>query len=131
MLRDVDVAALIAAGMKKRAEKTEFNADRVLKEIERVATVDPVALVNEDGTMKRMQDIPEDVRRAIASVEIIELFEGKGDKRKWIGYLKKIKLVPTNESLNMAGRHFKMFTDVLDVNVNDLAAALDKAKGRR
>ena len=131
LFRKIEIRSAVDAAMKKRVQKTEFNADRVLKEIERVATVDPISLVNEDGTMKRMQDIPEDVRRAIASVEIIELFEGKGDKRKWIGYLKKIKLVPKNESLNMAGRHFKMFTDVLDVNVNDLAAALDKAKGRR
>lgn len=129
--RKPEIRAAIDEAQRKRAAKTEFNADRVLKEIERVSTVDPVNLFNEDGTMKRMQDIPEDVRRAVASVEVVELFEGKGEKRKWIGYLKKIKLVPKNESLNMAGRHFKMFTDVLDVNVNDLATALDKAKGRR
>ena len=129
------IRAAIDSAMKKRAEKTEFNADRVLKEIERVATVDPISLFNEDGTMKQISDIPEDVRRAIASVEVIETFEWEGEgkqrKRVWTGYIKKVKLVPKNESLNMAGRHFKMFTDVLDVNVNDLAAALDKAKGRR
>ncbi len=131
LLGNVGVAAAIDKAKRKRAERTEFNADRVLKEIERVSTLDPVEMFNEDGTMKRMQEIPEDVRRAIGGFEVVELFEGKGDKRKWIGYLKKVKLVPKNESLNMAGRHFKMFTDVLDVNVNDLAAALDKAKGRR
>ena len=133
--RKPEIRAAIAEAQRIRAEKTEFNADRVLKEIERVSTVDPIHLVNDDGTLKQMQDIPEDVRRAIASFEIIETFEweevdGKRT-RVWTGYLKKMKLVPKNESLNMAGRHFKMFTDVLDVNVNDLATALDKAKGRR
>jgi len=135
LLSNPKVAPMLAKAMAARAKRTEFNADRVLKEIERVATVDPIELFNEDGTMKQISDIPEDVRRAIASVDVTELFEweGKGkDKHKvWVGYLKRIRLVPKNESLNMAGRHFKMFTDVLDVNVNDLASALDKAKARR
>ena len=135
MLRIPWVAEEIAKAQEKRAKRVEFNADRVLKEIERVATVDPISLFNEDGTMKQISDIPEDVRRAIASIEVIETFEWEGEgkqrKRVWTGYIKKVKLVPKNESLNMAGRHFKMFTDVLDVNVGDLASALDKAKGRR
>ena len=135
LLSNPKVAAEVDKGKAERMKRTEFNADRVLKEIERVATVDPISLFNEDGTMKQISDIPEDVRRAIASVEVIETFEwegeGKNKRRVWTGYIKKVKLVPKNESLNMAGRHFKMFTDVLDVNVNDLAAALDKAKGRR
>ena len=135
LFRKIEIRAAVDSAMKKRVQKTEFNADRVLKEIERVATVDPISLFNEDGTMKQISDIPEDVRRAIASVEVIETFEWEGEgkqrKRVWTGYIKKVKLVPKNESLNMAGRHFKMFTDVLDVNVNDLASALDKAKARR
>jgi phage terminase small subunit len=135
LLRKIEIRAAVDDAMRKRAQRTEFNADRVLKEIERVATVDPIHLVNDDGTLKQMQDIPEDVRRAIASFEIIETFEwvgeGKERRREWTGYLKKMKLVPKNESLNMAGRHFKMFTDVLDVNVGEAASALDKAKGRR
>lgn len=112
LLVNVKVAAEIQKGMNKRAEKIELTSERVLKEIAHSAFLDPIELFADDGSLLPLKQMPEHARRAIAGIEVEELFAGKGDERQMIGYLKKIKLVSKEGTLTLAGKHLKLFNEV-------------------
>lgn len=111
LLGKVRIQAAVQSAMDKRAKRVELKADRVLQEIAHAAFLDPLELFKADGTLKALPDMPEAARRAIAGLEVEEIFQGTGAKRKWVGYLKKIKLVSKEGTLQLAGRHLKLFTD--------------------
>lgn len=70
---------------------TGVTVERTMKELERVGFCDPINLFDEKGNLKPIADIDENTRRAIASIEVLEEFDGTGKDRKFIGYTKKIR----------------------------------------
>ena len=116
LLKKPEIQEALTKAMKERAERTEVNADRVLREIALAAFLDPIELFADDGTLKPLREMPEHARRAISGIEVEEIFDGQGKDRTWIGNLKKIRLVSKEGTLTLAGRHLKMFTDKLDIN---------------
>lgn len=126
LLGNVRVAALVNGAMQKRAEKLEVNADKVLAEIGHMAYMDPLEMYDENNCLKPIAEIPETLRRAIASIETKELFEGTGKDREFIGYTKTVKLWNKPGSLELHGRHLKLFTDKVEHSVSDSLAALIK-----
>lgn len=115
MLRNAEVAAAVQAAQAKRAERTAITADVVLGELLRLARVDIGAAFAEDGTLKPLRDIPEDVRRAIAGVEVDELFEGRGRDRKQLGYTRKVKFWDKARALELLARHLGLLKDKVEV----------------
>lgn len=93
--------------------------DRVLKELNHIGTVDLSDAYNDRGALKRIQDIPEDIRRCIAGVETDEIWDGVGKDRTWIGYTKKIKLFDKIKALELIGKKFAMFVDRTRVDIHD------------
>jgi len=111
LLRKTHVAAAIQAAMDKRASKVELTAERILEEVKHAAFLDPLDLFSDDGKLLPLKQMPEAARRAIAGIEVEEIWSGTGKDRVQIGVLKKIKLVSKEGTLTLAGRHLKMFTD--------------------
>jgi len=111
------IAAAIQKRMDKRVAKLEITADRVLAEAAHAAFLDPISLFADNGSLLPLSQMPESARRAIAGIEVEEIWDGKGDDRVLVGYLKKIKLVSKEGTLTLTGRHLKMFTDKLDVTM--------------
>jgi phage terminase small subunit len=111
MLTNVEIRKAIQAAMDKRAHKLEITADRVLQEIAKLAFFDPAAFFEDDGSLKRIQDLDEHTRMAIAGIEVVELFEGSGEQKHAYGLLKKIKIADKGQNLERLGRHLKLFTD--------------------
>jgi phage terminase small subunit len=111
MLKNVEIGNAVQAAMDKRADKLEITADRVLQEIAKLAFFDPAAFFEDDGSLKRIQDLDEHTRMAIAGIEVVELFEGSGEQRQAYGLLKKIKIADKGQNLERLGRHLKLFTD--------------------
>ena len=134
MLKDVEVQAFITEHTKKRMQRLEIDADRWLQEINTAAFLDPDAMFNDDGTLLPISQMPEASRRAIAGFEVIETFEWEGegkDKRKvWTGYLKKVKLVSKEGTLNLCARHLGILNDKVTVFDGDLVSKLDAAIAR-
>lgn len=110
-LRKPEIEEALLAAHQARATRTEITQNRVLEEITHAAFLDPLDLFREDGTLKPLSEMPEASRRAIAGLEVEEIYSGTGKDRKWIGYLKKIKLVSKEGMVTLAGRHLAMFTD--------------------
>lgn len=139
-LRNPDVKAAIDAALAKRAEKSEITAERVLKEISRMAFYDPIDLIevirdalpdevaddvelSDDGKvitgLRSARDIkflPEDVRRAIVG---------------W-GYDRNqnftVKLADKSKALDQLARHLALYNDKVEVGLTEaLAERLERA----
>jgi hypothetical protein len=101
------------------------------RELKRIALVDIGEAFDELGRLKPMKDIPPDVRRAIAGVDVEMLFEGRGESRYHSGDVVKVKFWSKPDTLVALGRHLKLFTDKLEVKVDEsFADALKAARER-
>ncbi len=62
-------------------------------------------LVNDDGSVKGLDVMPEGLKRLIAGIEVTEEFTGRGQEREMVGYTKKIPLVDRIRVLELIGKH--------------------------
>lgn len=110
LLKKDKVRRLIQEEMNKRCGRLEVTADHVLQELARIAFLDPRQLFDEDGDLKPISELDDDTAAALASFEIKENFKGRG---KWqFDFLtKKVKLVDKKGTLELLGKHLKLFTD--------------------
>lgn len=126
LLQKPSVRARVLELMDARAKRVETKSDRVLEELERIGTSDLIHAFADNNTLLPLKDMPEDMRRAIASIEVDEIFEGSGESRTWVGYTKKVKLWPKDRGLELTGKHLKLFTDKVELSgkftLEDLAA---------
>lgn len=130
----------IDAALAKRSEKTEITADRVLKEISRMAFYDPIDLIeiirdampddavenvrwSDDGKLIHglrspgdIRFLPEDVRRSIV---------GWGYDRNQNFTL---KLADKSKALDQLARHLALYNDKVEVGLTEaLAERLERA----
>lgn len=116
LLTDANVQAQINAGRERISKKLEATVERVTLELMRLAFYDPLEFWNKDGSAKPLHEMDEDARRAIAGLEIAELFEGKGEERNLAGYIKKFKLADKGANLERLGRHLQMFPTKVEIS---------------
>jgi phage terminase small subunit len=90
LLQKTSVQARIQVLMNERSKRAEINADTILRELLRIATVDLAGAYSQTGELLNIHAMPEDVRRAIAGVEVLEEFEGSGQFRVKVGDTKKV-----------------------------------------
>lgn len=83
------IAELAAA----RNEKLEIDAQLVLLELYRIASVDLLAVLNDDGTIKDLHDIPVDTRRAIAKFEVESKLSGTRTRVQFWNKLNALELL--------------------------------------
>lgn len=122
LLANVKVARLVDEKTIKLANKLEITAERVLTEIARLAYVDITQAYDEHGGLLPLHQMPEDVRRAIASIEVAE----ERVDGEVVGQIRKVKFWDKKGSLDQLGRHLKLFTDV--VEVKDTTPMADRMK---
>lgn len=107
-------------------DRSEWVKEMLLHELRRVGFMDLRKLFDEDGKLKRPADWPAEVAHAISSVEVDELFEGRGNDRKSIGETKKIKLWDKIKSLELLGKNLTLFTEKVEhsgkITLEDLVA---------
>jgi phage terminase small subunit len=119
LLSNAKVKAVVDAAIAARAARVEVKADDVLRELIRLFSVDIGKAFDINGKLLPIHDIPEDVRRAIASVESEELFEGRGESRTRTGDLVKVKLHDKNTAVANALRHLGLLTDRTELSGKD------------
>lgn len=118
LLADELVQQHIAALAAERNQELKIEARDVLLELLRIASVDPSPMLEDNGAVKSIHDIPIDIRRTIASVDIEEIYERIGEKpdreKVEVGRVKKIKFWNKNAALEALGRHLALFKDVIE-----------------
>ena len=98
----------LARRQSQRAVKADVDAVKVLREFARVAFSDPRKMFNENGSLKPMHELDDDIAMAISSVEVSEEFAGRGEHRHLIGYTKKIRLWSKVEALKSLAQHLNL-----------------------
>lgn len=107
------------------AKRDDQNKDVIIGQLREMASADIAeAFDPATNTLLPIHDIPANVRRMIAAIEVEELFEGRGDNRTQIGVLKKIKLWDRNKAVETFARHHKMLTDKTEVAADQTLADL-------
>lgn len=131
LLKKHEIQERVSALKAKQLERIDLSADRVLREIYRIATADVGLAFNSDGGLLPIKEIPEDVRRAISGLDVEELFEGRGDEREQTGVLKKIRFWSKTEAARDLAKHLGLLIDRLELNGKvDIADSLRKARER-
>jgi phage terminase small subunit len=128
LLRKAEIRAKVA----QVQAKSELKAETVLNELVLLARSDIAQLYDEHGQLKPIHEIPEEARRAIAGIEAEELFEGRGSDREHVGTIRKVKLWSKPQALELLGKHLKLFTELVQVDVvsyTELVRGLEKPKG--
>lgn len=109
LLKDVRVRSLLDELEAEALEAIRLNSYRILREQARVAFSDPANMFDKDGRLKPFSQMDADTRAAIASVEVFEEFQGKGEAREFVGFTKKVKLWDKNAAGANLMKHGGLF----------------------
>lgn len=114
LLANVSVSNEINRAVAERSKRTGVNADRVVRELAKIAFVNAADVINaKDATLRN--DATEDDTAAIQSVKV-KTFGDDGLERE-------IKMADKLKALELLGKHLGMFKDKLE-----LSGGLDSEK---
>ncbi len=103
-LRKPEVRRCIDEALARRNARVEVKADDVLRELLRLARVDVGEAFDAKGNLKPLHAMSEDVRRAIAGVDV-----ETSSRRDTVV---KVKFWDKVRGLELLGKHLKLFVDV-------------------
>ena len=123
LLANAAVIAALAEARERGAKKAQVDAAWVLERLYEHANVDIAQMVDEHGSLKALRDMPVDVRRLIAGIEVTTLPGGKG-------CVTKVRLMDRLRVEELIGKH--VFVSAFRENVKHaleegLAERLDEA----
>ena len=99
----------IDKAMAERSRRTGINQDRVLRELAKIAFVNPNDVINfRDATVKMTS---EENLAAIASIKVKEMPGEYGNATE-----REVKLYDKLRALDLLGRHLGMFKDKIEIN---------------
>jgi phage terminase small subunit len=110
LLTNVKIQAEIHKGKKRIANKIEITSERVAQEYAKIAFSN-IKLLFEDGSMKDIESLPDDVAASISSVEILSHRFGKpgDDDDSGIEFVKKVRFWDKRKALEDLGKHLGFF----------------------
>lgn len=111
LLEDVDVKKALSEKRKERTERVELQLNEVLTELKGILFFDARKLFNTDGSPKQINELDDMTVKAIAGLEVLEQYEGSGQERKFVGYVKKYKIADKNSAIDKAMRHLGAYLD--------------------
>ena len=132
LLRKAKIAEELANLRKKLLSKLEITAEKVLEGLGELAFFDPRKMFNPDGSLKRVTDMDDATVHALAGMDVEKLFKhfGKGQAEE-IGTITIVRLADRGLNLERLGRHFKLFTDKLEVNdAHEIVKKLQEGRKR-
>ncbi len=106
-----DIQAAVAEHQAPLLERAEVTAERVLREVVRIAFADPRKLVHPDGTPRKLQELDDDTAATIASMQFWE----KADGRR----LLRIRLHDKIAALILLARHLGLLRDRIELTIGD------------
>lgn len=116
LLRNVQVAAAIAERQQAHLEAIDLTAERVLKELARLAFVDGRRLYNADGTVKPIQDLDADTAAALASFDVVKQNVTAGDGK--MDTVIRPRFWDKARALETLAKHFKLLTDIVKIDAD-------------
>lgn len=114
LLTKPEIRKAVGAAEKKHLERLDAKGQKVLDELAHFAHSDVGEAFDENGALLPLKQMPERVRRAIASIEVLEETDSEGVV---IGHLKKVKFWPKDKGLELLGKHQRLFVDKVEHDV--------------
>lgn len=115
----------------EKLNAVKVDANTILSELLKLATSDIRKLFDSKGALLPCELWPDDIARAVSSVQVDEIEEYEGGERHFVGYTKKVKLWNKNHALELLGKHLSLFIDKIEVSGNiELAERIAKARSR-
>ncbi len=115
LLKNIKVQQKVEAALRKQITATGIKGEQVLRELWRILNVDIKEAFNENGSLKSVHEIPEDIRRGISGIEVDEIWEMEGEGRNrhkvQIGVTKKVKFWSKTEAANLLGKNLKLWAE--------------------
>ena len=113
-LKKSEIVKQIAERRAELQQETEITQQRVLKEYARLAFLDPRKLFHDDGRPKNITELDDDTAAALTGLDVQEVYEGSGDDREFVGFIKKYKLADKKGALDSIAKHLGMFVDKVE-----------------
>jgi phage terminase small subunit len=105
LLQKSPVQEALDRAMEEKLRKIGVHTERVLTEIARVALSDLRNVYNEDGSLKLPHEWSDEAAAAIAGVEVLEEFVGKGKARTLVGHTKKVRVFDKVRALELLSKN--------------------------
>jgi len=110
LLKRPAIAVMINERQAHRFRRLEVTADRITRELAKLAFYDVRDLFHDDGRLKQISELDDISAAAIAGIDVAE---EKRDKDTGVtSWTKRIKLADRRAALELLGKKLKMFTDV-------------------
>ena len=133
LLTNRNVQALLAKLTKHQADKLDLSTEKVLTELSSVGfsnMLDYIKTTEEGRAYVDLSNLTREQSAAIQEVTVDEYVGGKGKHARKVKRT-KLKLVDKIRSLDLLGRHLKLFTERIEVSgTAGLAEALAAARKR-
>lgn len=110
LLKKPEIRARIDQAMAERSKRTGINADRVLRELGRIAFLNPKDVIDLD-TAKVLDTATEDDLAVIAGVKVKQTQTELGTSVE-----REVKMADKLKALELCGRHLGMFKDNPEAN---------------
>lgn len=111
LLTHADIKRELDHQIKKQLKKLDLKSETILKELLRLATVDISKAFDDMGQMKPLHQIPINIRKAISSIEVHEIFDGQGNEKTVIGLAKKLRFWDKTRALELLAKHLNLLKD--------------------
>lgn len=103
--------------------------EQILTEMTKWVLFDPIDLVDENGSVKSMAELPEHVRKTLSSpIRVEEIWEGAGENRKLVGYLKEVRFIDKRLTADMFLKKFGAYL-INEIENKDLDHIRDVLRG--
>jgi phage terminase small subunit len=106
LLRKPAIATAVKNAQAALIARVQIRADAVVRELARIAFSDVGKLVDVDGRLLSLVELPEDTRRAIAALEMPERRGGRETRR-----VVRVRFFDKLRALEMLGKHLGLFSD--------------------
>lgn len=110
LLSNPKIAKYVQKAMDERSKEVKIDANRVLAEIGRLAFADIRKVFDESGRLLPVHLLPDEVAASVSSIEVVTSRISGGEPAD-VEHTAKIKFWDKRGSLELLGRHLKMFTD--------------------
>lgn len=103
------IKALQEKALQKAERSVQLSSEDVLRSLKQALHFDPRKLLNPDGTLKPVTELDDDTAMALAGIETLEEFSGRGKDRVLVGYTRKAKWLDKNVAREQAMKHFGLY----------------------
>jgi len=130
LLRNVEISAAIERETSDIAGRLGITAERVLQERSRLAFFDVRKLFRDDGSPIPVNELDAETAAAVAGLEVAEIWEGSGEDRHFVGYVKKYKLAGKDPNLASLEKYFGLNEKAIRYRLPVIETAADCAKAQ-